>query len=133
MKLQILSDLHLETPKAYDIYQVTSAPWAHTRPTIFAFLSAQARQLHWNPSVDERSRDARHEGSRILNGFTTDLSGEACFRSDKVRVWAFGHTHHNCDFAVEREGASPIRLVTNQRCYYFNQAGGFDDIKTMDV
>ncbi|TLD25481.1 hypothetical protein PspLS_05569 [Pyricularia sp. CBS 133598] len=130
--------------RSRDGWDVAAHDAAHARD--LAWLNEQVAALegdesvggivvltHWSPSVDARARDARHEGSSISSGFATDLSREVCFRSAKVKVWAFGHTHYNCDFAVEREGASPIRLVTNQRGYYFNQADGFDGIKTLNV
>lgn len=88
---------------------------------------------HWSPSVDGRAVDPRHADSRIGSAFATDLSGEACFRHGGVKVWAFGHTHYNCDFVVEREEARPLRLVANQRGYYFAQAEGFDVDKTVDI
>lgn len=82
---------------------------------------------HWAPSTDPLSTDARHIGSAINCAFSTDLSEQACFKSGRVRVWAFGHTHYNCDFEVQRKGsAGRIRLVTNQRGYSFAQAAGFD-------
>jgi hypothetical protein len=87
---------------------------------------------HWSPTTDQRAQDPRHAGSAISTAFSTDLSGEKCFRSAKVKVWAFGHTHYNCDFAMERErGAGPIRLVTNQKGYYFAQSPGFDIDKVL--
>lgn len=69
---------------------------------------------HWSPSKDVRAIEPRHAASPITSAFSTDLSKEACFKSDKVKVWALGHTHHNCDFTVEREGgAGPLRLLAN--------------------
>jgi hypothetical protein len=39
----------------------------------------------------------------------------------------------NCDFEVERDGGvGPLRIVTNQRGYYFAQAEGFDEKKTVE-
>lgn len=82
---------------------------------------------HWTPSTDPLSVDSRHVGSPINCAFSTDLSEETCFKSGRVKVWAFGHTHYNCDFEVQRKGfAGRIRLVTNQRGYSFAQAPGFD-------
>ncbi|KAF2278515.1 uncharacterized protein EI97DRAFT_431740 [Westerdykella ornata] len=81
---------------------------------------------HWSPTRDARSVDPRHGASPISSGFSTDLSGEVCFKSEKVKVWAFGHTHFNCDFTVDRECGVPLRLLANQRGYYFSQAKGVD-------
>lgn len=86
---------------------------------------------HWSPSTDARAGDPRHEGSNISSAFATDLSSEPCFKSSLVTSWVFGHTHYNCDFSMDRDGASPLRLVTNQYGYYFSQSPGFDAEKTI--
>ncbi|KAL2259834.1 hypothetical protein VTK26DRAFT_6346 [Humicola hyalothermophila] len=89
---------------------------------------------HWSPSQNARAIQPRHAGSRITSAFSTDLSGEKCFTSGKVKLWAFGHTHFNCAFVVQREdGAGPLRLLTNQRGYHFSQAAGFDAQKTVEL
>ncbi len=116
---------------------------AHKRD--LSWLNAQVTDLeqsdlkimifsHWSPSVDVRAIKPRNFGSPIRSAFSTDLSDEACFKSDKVKVWAFGHTHYNCDFTVDRDvGTEPLRLLANQRGYYFAQAAGFDAEKTIEV
>lgn len=89
---------------------------------------------HWSPSADARAVNPRHKDSVISSAFSTDLSGEACFRSPLVKTWAFGHTHYNCDFEVSRgDGAGDVRLVTNQRGYYFSQSAMFDPRKTLEL
>ena len=89
---------------------------------------------HWSPSRDVRAVDPRHANSPIISAFSTELSGEECFRSDRVKLWAFGHTHYNCDFMVERDTAAPpLRLLANQRGYYFAQAEGYDGEKTVSI
>lgn len=89
---------------------------------------------HWSPSLDDRAVDPRHAGSHITSAFSTELSKEVCFKSDKVKLWAFGHTHYNCDFKIEREGgAGTLRLLANQRGYYFAQAEGYDGEKIVEV
>lgn len=117
---------------------------AHARD--LAWLNAEVERLgqvddggsimvvsHWSPSRDARATQPQHAGSRITAGFSTRLSQEPCFVNPKVKVWAFGHTHYNCDFVVEREGAGPWRLLANQRGYYFAQAAGFDGAKTVEI
>lgn len=89
---------------------------------------------HWCPTRDPRASQAQHASSKLTAGFSTDLSRETCFTSPKVKVWAFGHTHYNCDFEMERDGGRPsLRLLANQRGYYFAQAEGFDGTKTIEV
>ncbi|WEW61746.1 hypothetical protein PRK78_007240 [Emydomyces testavorans] len=72
--------------------------------------------------------DPAHAGSAISDGFATDLSVEECWKNAKVSLWAFGHTHYNCDF-----NESGKRVVSNQRGYYFKQAGHFDVEKVVSV
>jgi len=82
---------------------------------------------HWTPTMDPRSIEPRFLNSPINSAFNTDLSSEACWKSAKLKVWAFGHTHYNCDFEAEREGGKPVRLLGNQRGYFHVQSGGFDN------
>ncbi|KAK2598055.1 hypothetical protein QQS21_005832 [Conoideocrella luteorostrata] len=87
---------------------------------------------HWSPSQIPGVVDPTHMGSPIASGFSTDLVNERCFTSTKVKVWAFGHTHYNCDISIERESdAGVLRLLANQRGYYFAKADGFDVEKTI--
>lgn len=126
-----------------DDWDVDAHNRAHTRD--LAWLNIQVSELeleqpdksimiftHWSPSRDTRAVDPKHATSSIASAFATDLSGEKCFQSRKVKIWAFGHTHYNCDFTVERgNGAGFLRLLTNQRGYYFAQADGYDGGKTV--
>jgi predicted phosphodiesterase len=82
---------------------------------------------HHSPTIDPRGHDPKHTGSPVSTGFQTDLSGQERF-AGVVDVWAFGHTHWNCDFVDEKSG---IRFVTNQRGYYFQQSPGFDPEKLL--
>lgn len=89
---------------------------------------------HWSPTLDPRANDPRHAGSSITSGFSTDLSGEVCMMAKKVAVWASGHTHFNFDFRMERvEGRRTMRMLANQRGYYFSQAAGFDPEKVIEL
>ena len=85
---------------------------------------------HYSPTDDARAIDSKHKSSNISSGFMTDLSQEICFSSERVVVWAFGHTHFNCDFEHDTH---QIRLVTNQRGYYFQQSSGFDPGKIIEL
>ncbi|GAB0134035.1 hypothetical protein EsDP_00002421 [Epichloe bromicola] len=89
---------------------------------------------HWSPSRLPGVVDPKHMRSPITSGFSTNLVNERCFNSTKVKVWAFGHTHYNCDIKIERgSGAGMLRLLANQRGYYFAQADGFDVEKTIPL
>lgn len=132
----------------HDFFQTTD--WdigkhneAHARD--LAWLNEQVERLqaeddakiviftHWSPLTDPRSADPRHANSAISSAFSTDLSDQLCFTSERVVLWAFGHTHYNCDFEVERKEGKPLRLMTNQRGYYFAQAEGFDGKKVVQL
>lgn len=126
-----------------DQWDVDAHNEAHNRD--LSWLNAQVADLegrdvkiiifsHWSPTLDARAVDPRHGGSQITSAFSTDLSREKCFTSDNVKLWAFGHTHYNCDFSAERDdGAGPLRLLANQRGYYFAQSEGFNSGKTLEV
>ncbi|KAJ8126792.1 hypothetical protein O1611_g6849 [Lasiodiplodia mahajangana] len=95
---------------------------------------------HHCPTLDPRTIDPRHRNSPIQAGFATELKDECCFKSPKISVWAFGHTHFNCDLDVQRGDAESggaeeacIRLVANQRGYYSSQATGFDVGKVIEI
>lgn len=78
---------------------------------------------HHSPTVDARTVNPRFAGSKISSGFATDLSGEACWGSGNVVLWAFGHTHYN--FGRFRDEGTGKVVYSNQRGYYFAQAAGF--------
>ncbi|KAI1352586.1 Ser/Thr protein phosphatase superfamily [Xylaria sp. FL0043] len=85
---------------------------------------------HYSPTFDERTTDPKHRASPIHAGFASDLSNSLVWLSGDVAVWAFGHTHFNCDYVDERTGK---RVVTNQRGYYFSQSLGFDEDKVIEL
>ena len=97
-------------------------------------IQAMVVLTHWSPSLDSRACDPKHAGSAITAGFASQLDGEVCWRAQKVVLWACGHTHYNFDFPIEREGRErPLRLLANQRGYYFQQAQGFDPEKVVSI
>lgn len=69
---------------------------------------------HHSPCGDARANNPKHQGSEVSSGFVTDLRGEVCWKSSAVRMWAFGHTHYNCDFEEEVTGK---RVLANQKGY----------------
>lgn len=85
---------------------------------------------HYSPTTNEKTIDPRHATSRISSGFMTDLTSEPCWQNAAVKVWAFGHTHFNCDY---EDGEHWKRAISNQRGYYFAQAEGFDIEKVVEV
>ena len=88
---------------------------------------------HHSPCGDDpRACDPRHQGSEVSSGFATDLSGEVCWRSGNVGLWAFGHTHWNCHF-TDGKGEWSKTVVANQKGYAKMVKDDFDAKKTFEV
>lgn len=85
---------------------------------------------HYCPLTSDEVVDPKHSNSKISSGFMSDLSSEPCWTSEAAKLWAFGHTHFNCDFHDSRTGK---RVMSNQRGYYFAQSEGFDIGKVVGV
>ncbi|CAG8935050.1 unnamed protein product [Penicillium salamii] len=85
---------------------------------------------HFCPSTHDLVVDPRHRNSKISSAFMTDLSSERCWKDGVVKIWAFGHTHFNCDFQDLQTGKT---VTSNQRGYYFSQSEGFDCEKTFEI
>ncbi|CAG8305255.1 unnamed protein product [Penicillium salamii] len=85
---------------------------------------------HYCPLVHDNVVDPNRGQTKISSGFMTDLSREPCWKRGVVKLWAFGHTHFNCDF---RDVETNTRVVSNQRGYYFSQAEGFDIAKVVEI
>jgi len=61
------------------------------------------------------------------SAFASELTGEKCWASGHVKMWAFGHTHWCCDF--ERNG---VRVYSNPRGYKEEQ-GLYDAGKIVEI
>jgi Calcineurin-like phosphoesterase len=87
---------------------------------------------HYCPTLLAASSDPQHlnDPAEVRSGFSTDLTSEPCWISPQVKVWAFGHTHFNCDFL---DTVSRKRLVTNQKGGKRNEALGFDVQKVISI
>lgn len=87
---------------------------------------------HHSPTISEQANNPRHleDASETRSAFMTDLSNEPCWTSPTVKLWAFGHTHFNCDF-VDRETGK--RVLANQRGYARSTAEGFDAEKVVEL
>lgn len=129
-----LNDFH--RIKDWTVEQHTDAhtadlAWLNERVSTIAETEPERRIViltHYSPTLDFRSVDPAHTSSRISSGFMTDLSEEGCCKNAAITAWAFGHTHYNCDFSTDLTG---MRLLTNQRGYYFSQAKGFEPGKVL--
>jgi hypothetical protein len=129
-----------------DFYHITD--WTvddhnHEHAADVAWLNEQVHHLmtteperkivvltHYSPTIDQRSISPAHTKSNISSGFMTDLSSTGCWTAGNVKVWAFGHTHFNCDYVDEQTGK---RVLANQRGYYFSQADGMDIAKVIEI
>ncbi|KAA8651594.1 hypothetical protein EYZ11_002220 [Aspergillus tanneri] len=85
---------------------------------------------HHSPTEAESAVDPAHANSSISSGFATDMTKDPCWKSFQVQLWASGHTHYNFDFTDEKTG---MRVMANQRGYYFAQAKGFDVEKVVEI
>jgi len=70
---------------------------------------------HHAPTIRGTS-DSKYQGTLINAAFATELTTHAIWGSP-VSLWAFGHTHFNCDFV--RGG---VRVVSNPRGYEGTEA-----------
>jgi len=77
---------------------------------------------HHAPTIGGTA-NPKYIGGPTNSAFATELSMEEDLWAAPVAVWAFGHTHWNCDF--ERRG---VRVVSNQRGYK-GGGTGFDTAK----
>jgi hypothetical protein len=75
---------------------------------------------HHSPTIDLRANNPQHEGSSVSSNFVSNLSGEPCWLSQAVKLWAFGHTHYSCDYRDEKTGKL---VVANQKGYVGLGAG----------
>ncbi|KAI0142788.1 hypothetical protein GGR57DRAFT_378191 [Xylariaceae sp. FL1272] len=85
---------------------------------------------HYSPTTDDQATNLIHRRSKIQPRFVTDSSPEACWTSEVVKLWEFGHTHYNYDVFVE-EGR--LRVLANQKGYYGDRANGFDTDKIVEM
>lgn len=87
---------------------------------------------HHSPTAAPNANDPEHEeDSRgVQSAFVTDLQEEQCWVLPVVKIWAFGHTHYNCEFVDEKTGKL---VVANQRGYGREDIFNFDGEKTIDV
>ncbi|THV51035.1 hypothetical protein BGAL_0126g00250 [Botrytis galanthina] len=83
---------------------------------------------HFSPTMLEAANDPKklEDSNQVRSAFVTDLSDQICWTSSSVRLWAFGHTHYNCDFEERGTGK---RIVANQKGYKRSEVDTFDMAK----
>ena len=84
---------------------------------------------HHSPCTDSRASNPRYKTSEVNSGFVTDLSEEVCWKSSSVVLWAFGHTHFNCDFCDDKGK----RVLANQKGYFLFPQSTFRSGKTIEI
>lgn len=87
---------------------------------------------HHSPTILEVANDSSHveDVNGVRSAFVTDLSDQVCWKSENVRIWAFGHTHYNCDF---EEAGTRKQVVANQKGYRRTEVETFDPAKVIEV
>ena len=87
---------------------------------------------HYSPTTSKEANDPRHmqDNSQVHSAFVTDLSAQLCWTSPQVKLWAFGHTHFNCDFEDPLTGK---RVVANQKGYRKVEVLTFDGTKVVTI
>lgn len=88
---------------------------------------------HHSPSKLGHANDPKqlnNDAAEVNSAFVTDLSKDACWASPQIKLWAFGHTHFNCDFVDPDTGK---RVLTNQKGYRRAEQLTFDGMKVVEV
>ncbi len=94
--------------------------------------TAQSFLTHYRPTALEAANDPRHvqDHTQVQSAFVTDLSDQICWTTPQVKLWAFGHTHFNCDFKDSQTGK---QVVANQKGYRKAEVLIFDGTKVVTV
>lgn len=71
---------------------------------------------HYSPTKLAEANVHRHlkDAAGVGSAFVTDLSQQVCWKSKLVKLWAFGHTHFNCNFF---DAATGKQVIANQKGY----------------
>jgi Calcineurin-like phosphoesterase len=87
---------------------------------------------HHSPTLAPAATDPKHkdDSAQVVSGFATDLSNEICWSLAQVKLWAFGHTHFNCDF---EDPLTKKRVFANQKGYRRTESLTFDATKTVSI
>ena len=87
---------------------------------------------HHSPTKLAAANDPRHlsDYAEVQSAFSTDLSDQICWTSLRVKLWAFGHTHFNCDATDPQTGKS---VIANQKGYQRAELLNFDGAKVVKV
>lgn len=87
---------------------------------------------HHSPTTVAEAADPKNESdaNQVRSAFSTDLSKELCWTCPQVKLWAFGHTHFNCDF---EDPQTRKKVYANQKGYRRAEVVDFDALKVIEV
>lgn len=85
---------------------------------------------HYSPTKLQGANDPKHldDAAEVNSAFVTDISNHICWTMPQVKLWAFGHTHFNCDIQDPRTGK---RIFTNQKGNRRKELITFDGAKVV--
>ncbi|ESZ98084.1 Ser/Thr protein phosphatase [Sclerotinia borealis F-4128] len=94
------------------------------RESVSLFCSDFSEISEW----DVNTHNASHQKDLTwLNSQVEQITRED---ANQVRLWAFGHTHFNCDF---EEVGTGKRIVANQKGYKESEVATFDVAKVVEI
>ncbi|KAI9765863.1 MAG: hypothetical protein M1839_005299 [Geoglossum umbratile] len=67
---------------------------------------------HHSPTTRSEANHPNHikDPSHVRSAFSTDISNHICWTRPQVKLWAFGHTHFNCNLTL-----SGKQVLANQK------------------
>ncbi|TVY89183.1 Uncharacterized protein LAWI1_G005617 [Lachnellula willkommii] len=129
------SEIHDWTADAHNAAHQSDLRWLNTQVGHIVQHEPHREILvftHHSPTLLEEANDPRHldDAAQVRSAFVTDLSDEECWNNANVKLWAFGHTHFNCDFV---DLGTKRRVVSNQKGYRRTELDTFDVAKVVEV
>lgn len=119
------------TAEQHNAAHISDHSWLQAQLTLLSTEEPKKKvfvMTHHSPTLAAEASDPKHRNSDISSGFATDLLGPGVNGWEGLDVWAFGHTHFNCDFMM-----GDVRVCANQRGYSFKLAEGFDGEKVICI
>ncbi|EIM86675.1 Ser/Thr protein phosphatase protein [Stereum hirsutum FP-91666 SS1] len=101
-------------PETYSALHNADLAWLNSTVSSIARDEPERKIViltHHAPTKDGTG-DPKFNDGPTNSAFATELTVEECWKSGRVALWAFGHTHWCCDFV--RDG---VRVYANQRGY----------------
>jgi len=133
-----VSDFSMITGWSVDAHNAshqTGLEWLNNEVETICHTEPERRIViltHYSPTnlPEANNPDHLEDNRGVQTAFVTALEQERCWTSPAAKVWAFGHTHFNCDFVDSQTGK---RVVANQRGYGREDSFNFDPDKIIIV